>query len=110
MGQLSFLDGSDLSAPAVASARTSDPGTSHAAAERHERTGVAASRRLLIEKEVTLRPGQTYREIAKAVGLEPVEVMRRLNDLELRRLVTKGPVRECTVSQLKSRCSTWRPA
>ena len=106
--QRSLFDGSDLIDP-PARARTSDPETSHAAAERHERTGVAASRRLLIEKEVTLRPGQTYREIARAVGLDPVETMRRLNDLELRRIVAKGPVRECTVSTIKSRCSTWQP-
>lgn len=109
MIQTSFLDGSDLIDPPPR-ARNSDPETSHAAAERHERTGIAATRRLMIEKEVTLRPNQTYREIARAVGLDPVETMRRLNDLEVRGLVAKGPVRECTVSPIKSRCATWRPA
>lgn len=110
MAQLSFLDGHGMIAPAVASARHSDPETSRAAATKHERTGRAASHRLIVEREVNTRPGQTYREIARAVGLDATEVMRRLNDLEVRQLVRKGTVRECTVSTLKNRMSTWWPA
>lgn len=110
MIQTSFLDGHDLIDAPVARARNADHETSHAAAERHERTGIAATHRLKVEREVTLRPGQTYREIAAAIGLDCVEVMRRLNDLERAGIVAKGPVRECTVSPIKSRCSTWHPS
>ena len=105
MIQTTFLD-----QPVAARARASDPETSHLAAAHHEQTGRATSNRLKVEREVTLHPGQTYREIAKAIGLDCVETMRRLNDLERANLVTKGPERPCTESRNGNRMTTWESA
>lgn len=105
MIQTSFFD-----APPIARARSSDPETSALAAAHHERTGRATSNRLKVEREVTLHPNQTYREIAAAIGLDCVETMRRLNDLERAGLVAKGPERPCTESSNGNRMTTWEPA
>ena len=111
MIQSSFLSDDTLQHSSVtAQSRTTDPQTSHLAAAHHEQTGRATSNRLKVEREVTLHPGQTYREIAKAIGLDCVETMRRLNDLERANLVTKGPERPCTESRNGNRMTTWESA
>ena len=94
--------------PTVARARHTDPATSHAAAAQTEASGVAESRRAKILASLKNYPGQMYRELAKAVKLDPVECMRRLNDLERASLVRKGKARICTADKsFANACSTW---
>ncbi|HZZ70760.1 MAG TPA: hypothetical protein VFE24_00795 [Pirellulales bacterium] len=111
--QTELFDGSDQLTAAArerladqATSRLRDPPSSLAAAARSERSGIAERRRRAIVAELVARPFQTYREIAAAVGLEPVEVGRRLNDLERGRRVEKGAIRDCGICG--SRCLTWR--
>ena len=86
-------------------ARTTDPDTSHEAAARHSASGARSTnaQRVL----AAMLPGQpeTFREIALRCGLDPVETMRRLNDLRCAGLVEVGPKRECRIA--RTRMQTW---
>lgn len=84
--------------------RATDPETSRVAADTHKR--VAASHRAVVFAAVSSSPGMTYRQIALYCGIDAVEVMRRLGDLQRKGLVWKGPaIRDPQTGGLMS---TWR--
>lgn len=90
----------------MALSRTSDPQTSHDAAELVESSGSAASHRAMCMDEVERQPGQTAAEIAKRLGLERHVPSRRLP--ELRPLqVYNGESRKCAETGNSS--MTWFP-
>lgn len=68
-------------------ARRSDPGTSIAAAAKHESSGNAKRHRELILDALAKRDGQTGHELGVATGLGQVECCRRLSELETERAV-----------------------
>lgn len=89
----------------MATARTTDPPTSHLAAEKAELT--APGIRQICLAEVKRNPGQTAAEIAASVGIDPYAASRRLPELEKAGLVHKGESRICRVKN--SKCTTWLP-
>lgn len=92
----------------TARARSTDPTTSHLAAEAVEASGRAASQRHLCLVEVWKKPGQTAAEIAVAAGLERHVPSRRLPELRDAGQVINGPERRCTATGNLS--LTWLPA
>ena len=80
MGQLSFIDGTDL---LTASARRTDPATSHAAAES---TNVARSQRLVLAW-LGNYGAATAETIEGALSLSPSRVRGALSELGKRCLV-----------------------
>lgn len=105
MTQQRLFDGSDL----LARARTSDPETSHAAAQQVEASGRAGSDRNRLLQAVRLHPGHTAGELAllDSVNMERSEVSKRLPELRRLGLVRNGEARECFAR--KSRMLTWWP-
>lgn len=86
----------DLLAPA---SRFSDPSSSHSAAAEHDESGRRNEHASAVLSIVHGSPGLTYREIsARLRHLEPVEVMRRLNDLAHAGAVQRGAQRKCNAS------------
>ncbi len=81
------------------------PATSIEALGQHEASGNRLSNRALVLKEVRRKQGQTYKEIAAKIGLEPVETMRRLGDLLDAEIVDHSDVREC--KECGNKCFTW---
>lgn len=65
-----------------AAARRTDPASSHAAADEHEKSGKAATRRARLENAVYANPGKTSKELAEITGLERHEASRRLPEIE----------------------------
>ena len=65
----------------TAAARTSDPDTSHQAANRVERKGKAATNRKRILGAVRARQGGTACEYAKELSMDRHETSRRLPEL-----------------------------
>ena len=88
-----------------AQARKSDPATSHQAIAEHEASGKAESHRQRILENIKVVEGRTFGEIAVAVRLDAVEVMRRLNDLRKAGEIQKGYARVCRVKG--THCLTW---
>ena len=84
-------------------ARRSDPETSHLAAERVKVS--AKAHRAVIVAAIRRRPGMTYREIAEAVGLDPVAVGRRLVECERAGEARPGAAVEFSGSPMR----TWWP-
>ncbi len=94
-------------------ARTTDPETSHMAAETHRRTGAlftnrAACLRALINATERGMGGLTAPEVARDTGLARHEPSRRLPELRRDGLVVNGGRRRCTV--LGTMMLTWEPA
>jgi hypothetical protein len=87
-------------------ARSTDPHTSHDAAEAVT-SGKAQAHRALALREVRALPGQTSGELAAVAGLERHEAARRLSDLKNAGLVLQGAPRRC--SALGTTCVTWWP-
>lgn len=90
-----------------ASARRTDPRSSHVAAIRAELSHAGRHRQICLN-EVLKHHGQTSAEIALQVGLDRHQVARRLPELEKGGLVRKGLQRECKAKG--SRAVTWWPA
>lgn len=110
MNQLSFLDGTDLTAPVVARARRADPETSHIAAEQIEANGTAQDHRNIIAAYLKQHPGQTNGEIAEGCGLDYSQVHKRMKGLEAMNLVIRGAKRYCTTKGRTGRMYTsWFP-
>lgn len=91
----------------TASARNTDPSTSHQAAGLAEESGMAASHRAMCLAQVTIRPGSTAAEIAVFAGLERHIPSRRLPELRAAGLVTNGLPRTC--KETGNRSITWWP-
>jgi hypothetical protein len=82
----------------TATARRTDPATSHEAAAKHERSGRAATNRETVLAAVTRHQGLTAVEYGDLTGLGHVEAQRRLSDLSKRTPtyepeIAQGPVR-----------------
>jgi len=90
-----------------ASARRTDPATSHQAARKVEATGAAGEQRALCLKAVHEHPGSTAAEIATFLNIERHAPSRRLSELRRGGLVYNGEPRRCRV--VGSRCMTWWP-
>ena len=95
-----------------AQARKNDPETSKLAAEEIESSGKAESHRQMVLDAITLHElkyphgvGPTFGELAEVIGLDRVEVMRRLNDLAKDGKVIKAAARKCAIAGTS--CSTW---
>lgn len=92
-------------------ARRTDPPSSAAAAERHERTGAAARHRDVVLRLVRANPGATGPELHAAQvdsDLEYHEIYRRANDLRQVGLIAQGEPRACSIK--RERLVTWWPA
>lgn len=94
MTQFTFAD--------IPAARSTDPATSREAVANHAGRETNCQRVWWAVKD---HPGMTYRELAGIVGLDEVEVMRRLNDLHRKRMVSKGSARACSTNG--NRMTTW---
>jgi hypothetical protein len=91
-----------------AAARSTDALSSHEAAAKVSANGVAASNRDAALAAVRAHPGSTARELAALIGMDRVEMGRRLPELATLGLIRRGPMRECTVNTHKM--LTWWPA
>jgi hypothetical protein len=90
----------------VARAHKADPQPSHAAANRHNRTGKAGTNLARVVRMATALPGRTAGEIAEQLaGLDYMEVQKRLSDAKRLRLLLCGTPRECRIRG--TRMSTW---
>lgn len=99
-------DHADREREAQKLARSDDPKSSHAAARDAVRFAGVHEERIL----ETLRGrvhALTYREIAKAAGLEDVAVARRLRAMSERGLIYVAAFRACTVRPGKE-VQAWR--
>ncbi len=85
-------------------ARTTDPGTSHAAAR--EIVPHLAGLRLAAVEAVGRHPGLTATELSRAEGItDPRVLNRRLGECESMGLVRRGPARVCSVTGRSA--ATW---
>ena len=87
--------------------RRTDPNTSKRAEREFTKSGARKSQAERVLAVIRSVPGETYSEIAWHAQLQPIQVMRRLNDLEKAGLIHKSDQRKCRVTG--SVCSTWRP-
>ena len=89
-----------------ATARNSDPSTSHEAAAAIEASGKATAHRNLVLAYVREHPGLTAGEISNGLGFKDRHVAaRRLSELRDGVFVSMKEPRICTVDQTK--CMTW---
>lgn len=95
----------DLPRGPQATARRTDPATSHEAAAEHNASGRAQAHAAMVMEQVRWQPGSTAAEIGAATNLGHHEAARRLADLEHAGKVRKGPPRECRVKG--SKMTTW---
>ena len=89
-----------------ATARRTDPASSHQAASRAESSAVC--HRQICLDEVRRWPGQTSAEIAVSVGLDRYQTARRLPELAKAGFVERGPQGICSVAGTMA--VTWYPA
>jgi len=88
-------------------ARTSDPSSSHDAAERVTDSGKRNANVVTVVDCVSKYPSNTSAEIARLCGLERHEAARRTADAEHAGAVKKGEQRVCALSGRKA--VTWWP-
>lgn len=86
-------------------ARSTDPGTSHAAARGYAKGGRANSHRQMVLRALRQHPGSTGRELAHAMAESALErskvydiCHRRLPELREAGLVRNGEARACAVA------------
>lgn len=102
--------GMTLGFEAVPIARSTDPSTSHEAADLVTASGRRNRDAAHILAVVQAEPGLTYREIHQRIRsqiAEPATIAKRLADLERTGAVAKGPRRTCRVGG--NPCATWEP-
>ena len=95
----------DFTAP-PARARRTDPDSSHAAADRVNKTGKAAVQRAKVFALVEATPGLTSAELAERHREDRSMIARRLPELREKKLV-RTDSRECRVNG--SKALTWWP-
>ena len=83
--------------------RTTDPATSHLAAEAISASGKRESHVALVVEVVRAHPGLVAHEIAPLAGLDYIEAVRRLSDAKNRGLLRQG----FAVKWANRPCSTW---
>ena len=89
-------------------ARTTDPATSHEAAQELVTSGALGVQQRDAMKRVRNFPGRTSSELAGGDVRIRYQLARRLPELARMGKVTKGPARTCRVTGRSS--ITWRPA
>ena len=109
MAQLSLFGESDDGGQDIYGypiARRTDPATSHEAAARHGGSGRSTTHAEIVLTYLRQhRDGATGHEIAAATGLDQVEVVRRLGDLQRAGRVRKQPAdRLCRVKPQSRQC------
>ena len=92
---------------ATPAARTTDPHTSHLAAEEITASGARQQQIGVAIAAVRAHPGHTSMELANLTGHDRYMLARRLPDAETARAVSKGEARTCTISGRKA--VTWNP-
>lgn len=101
------MNQTQLDSDAKHMARTTDPVTSHLAAEQVTASGVAKAQRELCLAAVKELPGSTSAELAAAIDCERHIPARRLPELRDKGLVKNGAIRVCRITG--SQCLTWWP-
>lgn len=101
MEQLDFMH---IETPA---ARSTDPITSHEAAQSHTRSGARRGEQAVAIAAVRAQPGQTSLELAEICGLDRYMLARRLPECETAGEVHRGEIRRCCASGRKA--LTWWP-
>ena len=97
----------DFDKARMATARRTDPGTSHEAAEMMNASGRANTQRRKVFDYVVENPGQTSGEITAGAGLADRYVAsRRLPELRRLGFVVNGEARVCRVRGTKQ--ITWK--
>jgi len=89
----------------TASARNSDPESSHDAARYVESSGVAEIARQRILEALGKEDGMTGHEIAFATGMTEPQVMRRMKEIETGGAVYRGDPKFTPHSRVA--CVTW---
>lgn len=89
-------------------ARSTDPQSSHDAADAHTGSGARQRHIEIVVAQVRAFEGLTSAEIAVRTGLERHEAARRLPDAEKAGAVRKGMPRKCSISN--KLVTTWWPA
>lgn len=79
-------------------ARTSDPETSHEAAEHVTRTGARAAQQRIAANAVDCYPGLTSMELAVRTGLCRFMLARRLPECRTGGSVRMGKIRSCSIT------------
>ncbi len=87
-------------------ARSTDPSTSHEAANYIVATGVQGDQQAAAASAVRRFPGLTSLELANETGICRYVLARRLPELAEIGSVWRGPKRECKVSE-RSACTWW---
>lgn len=87
-------------------ARSSDIGTSHAAAQHVVSSGLQAHQQDQTARAVTAHAGMTSNELAQATGLDRYMLARRLPELMKDGRVWRGPNKPCPVSG-RTACTWW---
>jgi hypothetical protein len=90
----------------TATARQTDPNTSHEAAVFIEDTGAAASHRAKATERVKATPGLTCSEYAQQIGIDRAALSKRLPEIERDGYIRKGEPR---IGLGKGKESTWWP-
>lgn len=88
-------------------ARTSDPRSSHEAADDITMSGQRAFQQKTTANAVRRFPGFTSRELAEKLKLDRYMLARRLSECEAAGEVRRGQMRRCGVS--KKLATTWYP-
>jgi len=94
----------DISSTPIA--RSSDPISSHLAAEEMTNSGKRGAQQRISADTVKRFPGHTSLELSKLCGLDRYQLARRLSEIE-NLSVEKGPLRCCKISGRKA--MTWYP-
>lgn len=93
----------------VPASRRDDPPPSRAAEKRVTKSGTRATNQRRVLDAVKRWPGRTSKELAVLIGMDRVEVARRLGDLKNIR-VWQGAARTCEASRPKrTSATTWWP-
>lgn len=89
-------------------ARSTDPSSSHEAADFIVGSGKQAQQQAQAASAVRKHPGLTSLELARATGLDRFMLARRLPELWKQGLLRRGTVRKCSASNGRS-AVTWFP-
>jgi len=87
-------------------ARSTDPSTSHEAANRVVASGKQRAQQATTESAVRRHPGLTSMKLAEVTGLDRYMLARRLPELAKEGRVWRGPKVLCPISET-SACTWW---
>lgn len=93
-----FALGTGFRGVSTPAARTSDPITSHLAAEQHTASGARAHQQAQTAAAVRAYPGKTSQELADLTRLDRYALARRLPECVTAGVVRKGTPRHCGIT------------